>query len=699
MERHEEGGGHCDDRCADRSGAEAAEEEIADSGREASRQEALPYRLFERRNVHLTTVDATGTVAALNAAINEVSSRMLNIAAVLESSITMTSNTMTSTINNVSTVIDSITESMNRMNVTALQVFDSISQAANQAGKGTEGLVSNLKAMASNFSSKENFVQATIGGATEEQQVIDQMHSRLGSENAMELFEGIKKSALAAGQDVNKALQGGLSLFNGDVGQTVELTDIAAHLSVFDTGGKGMKGSISAVKAATNGDAGALSRSYGIDKGVIESSGLLDKAKSGDMAGFISSFQTILELQGMAGDGFDNMLASPTTQVQILGNTLKYALADAGMGAMQALLPLITMLNEAFLDGKFQPFFDGIGIGLSLLAQGLAQVAQFAQWLGSIFMTVLPYAGPLILGIAAAVGTYLLITQAAAIAVQVWTAAQGIFNAVMAMNPISLIILLIVGLIVAFLAIIATLQPVREFVADAFRSMGEVISKSVGFYIDAWVGFINGFIDGVNIFLSGINKVINAVGKFIGIDAKIDLELNKIDGSKFKNGITNGIDDAFNAAADATENFNADKWKQKIDNSLGKPIADPNKDLGGTPGALMMPTDPVMPPSPEMPVAPAIAAPPAAAGTIPDINKVGEVGQINDSVDVTSEDMKMMRELAEMKNIQNFVSLTPSVNVTHTGNINNGYDVDTIVGRIKTSLETEIASSAQGVYK
>lgn len=82
---------------------------------------------------------------------------------------------------------------------------------------------------------------------------------------------------------------------------------------------------------------------------------------------------------------------------------------------------------------------------------------------------------------------------------------------------------------------------------------------------------------------------------------------------------------------------------------------------------------------------------------IDNIGKVGEVGKIKDKVDISSEDLKMMRELAEMKAIQNFVTLTPTVQVT-TGPIQNGYDVDTIIARIETALTEQIASSAQGVY-
>lgn len=79
------------------------------------------------------------------------------------------------------------------------------------------------------------------------------------------------------------------------------------------------------------------------------------------------------------------------------------------------------------------------------------------------------------------------------------------------------------------------------------------------------------------------------------------------------------------------------------------------------------------------------------------IDKVGEVGKIKDTVDIASEDLKIMRELAEMKNIQNFVTLTPTVSVT-TGDIRNESDADTIVTKIKTMLERDIASSASAVY-
>ena len=83
--------------------------------------------------------------------------------------------------------------------------------------------------------------------------------------------------------------------------------------------------------------------------------------------------------------------------------------------------------------------------------------------------------------------------------------------------------------------------------------------------------------------------------------------------------------------------------------------------------------------------------------SIDTVGKVGEIGNVRDTVDISSEDIKSMRELAELRNIQNFVSMTPSVTV-QTGDINNGYDIDTIVTRISNYMEGELNSSAQGAY-
>lgn len=56
-----------------------------------------------------------------------------------------------------------------------------------------------------------------------------------------------------------------------------------------------------------------------------------------------------------------------------------------------------------------------------------------------------------------------------------------------------------------------------------------------------------------------------------------------------------------------------------------------------------------------------------------------------------------MRDVAEMKNIQNFVTLTPTIQVK-TGPVTNEANVDSIVSKITKKLNEDIVSTAKGVY-
>jgi tape measure domain-containing protein len=78
-------------------------------------------------------------------------------------------------------------------------------------------------------------------------------------------------------------------------------------------------------------------------------------------------------------------------------------------------------------------------------------------------------------------------------------------------------------------------------------------------------------------------------------------------------------------------------------------------------------------------------------------NPIYATAKVDDTVDISSEDLKTMRDLAEAKAIQSFVTLTPKVEVT-TGDINNGTDLDDVVGRIVASLDEEISVNAKGAF-
>ncbi|MBU3193462.1 hypothetical protein [Clostridium algidicarnis] len=70
---------------------------------------------------------------------------------------------------------------------------------------------------------------------------------------------------------------------------------------------------------------------------------------------------------------------------------------------------------------------------------------------------------------------------------------------------------------------------------------------------------------------------------------------------------------------------------------------------------------------------------------------------IDDKIDISNEHLEMLRDLAEMESVQNFVTLTPTVQVT-TGDVKEEADINKIISKIESYMENELVSSAEGVY-
>ena len=78
------------------------------------------------------------------------------------------------------------------------------------------------------------------------------------------------------------------------------------------------------------------------------------------------------------------------------------------------------------------------------------------------------------------------------------------------------------------------------------------------------------------------------------------------------------------------------------------------------------------------------------------VDSVGSVGSIESDVNIADEDLKFLRDVAEMRYVQNFVTLTPTVAVD--AQISEKVDVDEVVTKIEKKLEGEFTAAAEGVY-
>ncbi|WP_164931464.1 tape measure protein [Longirhabdus pacifica] len=338
---------------------------------------------------------------------------------------------------------------------------------------------------------------------------------------------------------------------------------------------------------------------------------------------------------------------------------------------IETLQPAFQLFSTWLNSESAVQMMESVRIGLAMVGAALTFVAQMASAVATFFSNNWSVIGPIIWGIVAAITAY-------RTAVMIATVAQQAMNTIMSLNPIGLIIGLVVGLILAFLALIAACDPVREFFANTFRFLGDITAKVVGFMIDLWAGFYNDFIDIVNLLLEGVNKVVNAIGSFIGLDSEINLELSKIDTSQFKEGIQDGIEGAFDAAANGIESFDIDAIKSTLgleDLQKGPeappddPLNQPFGDFGG--GDL--------------------------SGSVSNIDQ--NTAGMRDGMDLNTEEIKYLREVAEQDAINRFTTAEVKLDMKNELQVNSDLDIDGVVRHIEEQMGEAMAVAAEGVYE
>jgi tape measure domain-containing protein len=250
---------------------------------------------------------------------------------------------------------------------------------------------------------------------------------------------------------------------------------------------------------------------------------------------------------------------------------------------------------------------------------------------------------------------------------------------------------------------------VKKLFYDLTKLVIDYMGSAAGSFDNAANVLGQAFVAGANIAISAINGVISALNLIPGVDiGKID-KLSVGTGSKlsqklidFANNLEapskgkdtvsiprldfKSLPDAFN-----TGNEFGKKMSNKMSNGLTN-IAD--KISGVIKGPKGMDDNPFV----STPGGQVSSSPGAAKDAAnPTGGKLDKVGKIDDEISISDEDLKLLRELAEIKSIQNFVTLTPTVNM-QTGDIRNEVDVDEIVSSIEDRMIKEVARSAEGVY-
>jgi len=164
--------------------------------------------------------------------------------------------------------------------------------------------------------------------------------------------------------------------------------------------------------------------------------------------------------------------------------------------------PQIDQIGAAFiiafqaLSDFATPIIDWLrNTGLPGMVDALTEVGGWVIDVATWFIDNWSMIEPFIIGIAAAWGTYFLVTKSILLYTKIWTGVQWALNAAMTANPIGLIIVGIGLLIGAVILLVKHWDKVKS----AFVTVWD-------FILNAFEGYVNWWIRGVNAMITGLNE-------------------------------------------------------------------------------------------------------------------------------------------------------------------------------------------------
>ncbi|HEX2927696.1 MAG TPA: tape measure protein [Ruminiclostridium sp.] len=445
---------------------------------------------------------------------------------------------------------------------------------------------------------------------------------------------------------------------------------------------------------------------------------------------------------------FQNAPALGQAVSKYTGQSQEKLLAGDGISADVLKNSMFSGANE--INAQFMALpvtFQQIGTSLQntlLQAFGpvMAAIAEGAKWVYDNWSTI----GPIFWGIAAAVGAF-------AIGLGIATIAENILNLALLASPlfwIALLIGVVIGVIALWIQSVGGIHVAWLIVVNAILTIWDILKIAffMGVYavIDLWnqmmlgmktagvaiqnlmgdmkVGvlmilqnMVNGAIDIINKFIGLLNKLpgvqIDAIGKVtFGTEAKAQNDAEKkareADLEQYKNKIAaikqqhdmNIIDRTVQAGVDEQKREDAIKvaqatTKKKQSNKTNFNVPLYTADNGGAKGKSNITTL-------QNPAAAGIPGIPSGLGDTDTKNNIANTAAntsaMKDTMDVSEEDMKYMRDIAEQEVINRFTTSEIKVDMTNHNNINSKLDLDGVVSYMEQKVYETLSVAAEGVY-
>lgn len=422
--------------------------------------------------------------------------------------------------------------------------------------------------------------------------------------------------------------------------------------------------------------------------------------------------------------------------------------------ALIAFQPVLQRLNDLANSEAFQTFIQGAIEAMATLANILLNVFEIAASVGAFIGDNWSIIAPIIYGVIAALGAYLAImgivnaitaisaaidaTKAAADALAagqtfLWTVQQYGLNAALAACPITWIIVLIIALIAIIFAVCNAIAKMTGIANSGFGVITGGVNVVIQFFKNLGLTVANialGIGNAIAALASNMmtafhNAICNVQSWFynllstaLSVIEGICAALNKLPFVEFDySGISSAADDYAAKASEAAGNkedyqsisdafnegfttFDAfqDGWASDAFNAgaaWGDGIADKvsNFSLSDVFGQTDIPNvgdytsgfnDAI-----------------ANSGVGDSIGNIDDnTGKIKDSLDVTEEDLKYLRDIAEQEAINRFT--TAEINVDMSGmqnTVNSGDDIDGFMTKLTDSVNEAVDNMTEGVHE
>lgn len=418
--------------------------------------------------------------------------------------------------------------------------------------------------------------------------------------------------------------------------------------------------------------------------------------------------------------------------------------------ALIAFQPVLQRLNDLANSEAFQTFIQGAIEAMATLANILLNVFEIAASVGAFIGDNWSIIAPIIYGVIAALGAYLAImgivnaitaisaaidaTKAAADALAagqtfLWTVQQYGLNAALAACPITWIIVLIIALIAIIFAVCNAIAKMTGIANSGFGVITGGVNVVIQFFKNLGLTVANialGIGNAIAALASNMmtafhNAICNVQSWFynllstaLSVIEDICAALNKLPFVEFDySGISSAADDYAAKASEAAGNkedyqsisdafnegfttFDAfqDGWASDAFNAgaaWGDGIADKvsNFSLSDVFGQTDIPNvgdytsgfnDAI-----------------ANSGVGDSIGNIDDnTGKIKDSLDVTEEDLKYLRDIAEQEAINRFTTAEVTINQTNNNNVSSDTDLDGFITALDDAMGEAIDEVTNG---